>query len=141
MAKSRTAAKESSSGKRQPPPFPKLYKVDDEMRRLSAMLTAEVSAWPGVTLKPMFGFSSLYREKKIFASVPQTRAMYSARSVIFKLPEAEAASTRPKNDERIHGSQSIGKGWFGFELREPSDVTDALQWFSQAYEQAKPRSR
>jgi hypothetical protein len=55
--------------------------VDDEMRRVAGLLSAEVLRWPKVTAKPMFGMQALFRGKKIFAALPMTRAIGRPRSI------------------------------------------------------------
>jgi len=35
-----------------------------------AMLEKEISDWPGVSRRPMFGYQGLYRDGQIFAALP-----------------------------------------------------------------------
>ena len=52
---------------------PKMPPVSEEMKQWSAMLKTEVSGWPQITTKPMFGMMGLYRRKDIFGGLPVTR--------------------------------------------------------------------
>jgi len=51
---------------------PKMLRVSEETKQLSAMLGTELSTWPRVTTRPMFGLRGFYRGKKIFAALPVT---------------------------------------------------------------------
>ncbi|MBI1983963.1 MAG: hypothetical protein HYS61_07170, partial [Acidobacteria bacterium] len=66
----------------------KLPKTNVEMQRWCAVLEQEVSAWPQVNSRPMFGMLAFYRGKRIFAALPRTRAAETASSLLVKLPGA-----------------------------------------------------
>lgn len=119
--------------------MPKLFPIDDEMKELAAMLQKEISDWPGVTKKPMFGFQGLYRNGVIFAALPRSRAMHSPRSLIFKFASMSSANMdAAKQDSRIDAiSRMPGPGWHSFEVRSTSDLRDALEWLGRAYKAAK----
>jgi hypothetical protein len=119
--------------------MPKLFLIDDEMRELSAMLEKEISDWPGVSKKPMFGFQGLYRDGVIFAALPRSRAMNSPRSIIFKFASVTPAILdSAKNDTRVEAvSKMPGSGWFALELSEALAMQGALSWLARAYEAAK----
>ncbi len=118
-------------------PRPKLIKLSEEMERWSALLGSEVNTWPGVKIKPMFGFLSYYRGKQIFAALPKTKAMYSPNSIIFKFQRAnKALLTALHHDSRISLSEMGGAGWQCFELSSDSDLRDALGWLDRAYRAA-----
>jgi hypothetical protein len=110
---------------------PKLCKIDTEMQRWCALLEEEVATWPQVRTKSMFGMMSLYRGKNIFAAVPRTRAMGTARSVLIKLP-----GMKEKSLKRASGP---GAGWITFEINSERDITEGLRWLEQAYEKAGHR--
>src|SRR2546427_13217859 len=76
-------------------PRPSLPKVSEEMKAWSAALAAEITTWPGVTTRPMFGFTALYRHRKIFAVLPCTRGMETPNSLAFKLESAGAGTPAP----------------------------------------------
>jgi hypothetical protein len=118
---------------------PKLFPIDDEMKELSAMLETEVSDWPGVSKKPMFGFQGLYRDGVIFAALSRSRAMKSPRSIMFKFASVSPVIVdSAKKDSRVGTISGMpGAGWFAFELGEPSATQSALGWLGRAYEAAK----
>ncbi len=129
--KSKAKPKPDSGAKR---PRPKLLKLSEEMERWSALLGSEVATWPGVTIKPMFGFLSYYRGKRIFAGLPKTKAMHSPSAIIFKLERvSKALATALHRDPRIAISEMGGAGWQCFELASDSDLRDALAWLDRAY--------
>src|SRR6267143_1023298 len=68
--------------------MPKFYPIDDQMKELSAMLEKEISDWPGVSRRPMFGYQGLYRDGQIFAALPRSRAMKSPTSIMIKFASA-----------------------------------------------------
>lgn len=106
---------------------PKLFTTDSEMQRWCALLEQELSTWPEVSAKPMFGMIGFYHGKSIFAAIPRTKAAESARSLLIKL--AGVSDARLK---RQSGSES---GWATFELASLNDTSEALMWLEQAYEQ------
>ncbi|HEV8524643.1 MAG TPA: hypothetical protein VGQ71_09100 [Terriglobales bacterium] len=112
---------------------PKLHKVSEEVKEWAAMLACEVATWPDVHSKPMFGLMSFYRNDKIFAALPRTRALTSPHSIIFKF-HAENAATRKARQQL----QDYPAGrWLSFELRSANDLTAALRWLDLAYRAAK----
>jgi len=133
------AKKKSTKAKSNRPKMPKFFPIDDEMKELSAMLEKEVSDWPGVSKKPMFGYQGLYRGGKIFAALPRSRAMRSPRSLMFKFASMTPATIESvKKDSRVDTVSGMsGAGWFFFELDESSATKDALGWLGRAYEAAK----
>src|SRR5207248_2448438 len=95
-AGSKTCAKVTSSQRA------KMPAISDEMKRLSAMLEQELSTWPDVTVRPMFGMLGLYRHGVIFAALPRTRALHSGNSIIFKFdPMPRELLDRAKKDARV----------------------------------------
>ena len=113
---------------------PKMPPVSEEMKQWSAMLKTEVSGWPQISTKPMFGMMGLYRGKKIFGGLPVTRGFDTPNSVIFRFdPIPSELEERASKDKRI----SPGKRWFSFDVRSTEDLRDALWWLNQAYERTK----
>ena len=113
---------------------PKMPPISEEMKQWSAMLKTEVSGWPQISTKPMFGMMGLYRRKKIFGGLPVTRGFDTPTSVIFRFdPMPQDLEQRALRDSRI----SPGKRWFSFEVGATGDLRDALWWLNQAYEHAK----
>jgi hypothetical protein len=121
------------------PKMPKFFRIDDEMKELSAMLETEVSDWPGISKKPMFGYQGLYRDGAIFAALPRSRAMKSPRSIMFKFAFVSPAILESvKNDSRVDTVSGMsGAGWFFFELDDASATKGALGWLGRAYEAVK----
>jgi hypothetical protein len=113
---------------------PKMPPISEEMKQWSAMLKTEVSGWPQITTRPMFGMTGLYRRKKIFAGLPVTRGFDTPNSVIFRFDPIPAdLEQHALKDRRI----SPGKRWFSFNVGSAEDLRDALWWLNQAYECAK----
>ena len=113
---------------------PKMPPISEEMKLWSAMLKAEVSGWPQITTRPMFGMMGLYRRKKIFGGLPVTRGFDTPNSVIFRFdPMPLDLEQRALKEPRI----TPGKRWFSFEVQSTKDLRDALWWLNQAYEKTK----
>ena len=107
------------------------------MKGWSAALTAEAGTWPAVTSRPMFGFTALYRRKRIFAVLPRTRGMGTPNSLAFKLPVLSPSTRRRLEQEpRIRTTVMHASRWFAFELSSDRDLRDALEWLNRAYERA-----
>ena len=119
--------------------MPKFYPIDEEMKELSAMMEQEVSDWPGVAKKPMFGMQGMYRQGAIFAALPRTRAIRSPRSIMLKFTNAPKVMLESaKHDSRISGVSGMTAGnWVTFELEDVSAMKDALGWIGRAYEAVK----
>jgi hypothetical protein len=113
---------------------PTMPRISEEMKQWSAMLKAEVSGWPQISTKPMFGMMGLYRRKKIFGGLPVTRGFDTPNSVIFRFdPVPQDLEQRAHKDSRI----TPGKRWFSFEVASTGDLRDALWWLNQAFERTK----
>ena len=119
--------------------MPQWFPIDDEMKELSAMLENEVSDWPGVSKRPMFGYQGLYRDGAIFAALPRSRAMKSPTSIMIKFASATPAIVESaKKDSRVSTVSGMGRaGWLFFELDEASAMRSALGWLGRAYEAVK----
>jgi hypothetical protein len=107
---------------------PKLVKVDGEMQRWCAQLEDELSSWPHVTTRPMFGMLALYRNNTIFAALPRTRAADTPFSLMLKLPKTRG--------ERLKAGRGPGSGWVTFAIESETDIPEALRWLGRAYERA-----
>lgn len=116
---------------------PTLPAVSEQMKAWSAALVAEIETWPAVAIRPMFGFTALYRRKRIFAVVPRTRGMETPNSLGFKFPEpGRRTLALLQNEPRIRSAVMHKSRWFTFELSSDRDLRDALDWLSRAYEAA-----
>jgi hypothetical protein len=129
--------KRDMPAKRKPPTMrerPKMPPISEEMKLWSAMLKTELTGWPQVTSRPMFGMSGFYRRKKIFAALPVTRGFDTPSSIIFRFdPMPADLNQRAFKEPRI----TPGTRWFSFEVQSTVDLRDALWWLNQAYEAAK----
>ena len=113
---------------------PKMPPISEEMKQWSVMLKAEVSGWPRLYTKPMFGMMGLFRGKKIFGGLPVTRGFDTPNSVIFRFdPMPPDLEQRALKDSRI----APGKRWFSFNVASAADLHEALWWLNQAYEKTK----
>ena len=113
--------------------------ISEEMKQWSALLGQELSGWPQVSSRPMFGMRGFYRRKKIFAALPVTRGIKTANSFIFKFsPMPPDLRQRALKEPRINMDSKIpGARWFSFEMSSTADLRGALQWLNHAYECAK----
>ena len=117
---------------------PKLPAISEEMKAWSAALAAEVTTWPEVTTRPMFGFTALYRRDKIFAALPRTRGMESPNALAFKLESAAPKIlTRAQRDPRIQTTNMQKTRWWVYELASDADLRPALEWLDQSYKAAR----
>lgn len=104
------------------------------MRRWCGVLEAEVATWPGVTSRPMFGLSGYYRQGRIFAAIPRTRAVETPFSLLVKLPDVR--------DDRLNPGRGPGVGWRTFTLESEADIAAALRYLGRAYDKtATPAKR
>ena len=113
---------------------PKMPPISEEMKQWSAMLEQELTGWPQVSSRPMFGMLGFYRRKKIFAALPVSRAIETPNSFIFRFdPMPANLNQRALKEPRI----TPGTRWFSFEIQSTEDLRDALWWLNEAYEAAK----
>ena len=114
-------------------PRPKMPRIPEEMRQWSDLLLREILGWPGVSSRPMFGMTAVYRGNAIFGVLPRTRAMDTPYSVSFKiLLRNPSLKKRLEADLRILPSTRDAK-WISFELQSGEDLPDAIHWFARAY--------
>jgi hypothetical protein len=108
------------------------------MQRLCALLIDEVSEWPQVSSKPMFGFVSFYRGDTIFAAIPKSRALHTANSIIFKLPPGSKHRSKTTGDPQVLTEFTAGAfaNWFPLEIADESALRGAMGWLERAYETA-----
>jgi len=130
----------------------KLPKTDAEMQRWCAQLESEISKWPEVSSRPMFGMLAFYRARQIFAALPRTRAADTPFSLLVKLPEAtlskrsgkpEGTSPRRSGSQNLRGDRlsrsGPGAAWATFAMESATDIAEALRWLGRAYEKAGRR--
>ena len=112
--------------------------ASEEMKAWSAALSAELADWPNVSTRPMFGFTAVYRKKRIFAVLPRTRGIGSPNAIAFKLENAgPRVMSRLRAEPRIQTTVMRARRWFALELSSNGDLKDALDWLARAYEAAK----
>jgi hypothetical protein len=131
--------KKAAKSKSKRPKMPKFFPIDDEMKELSAMLEKEVSDWPGVSKRPMFGYQGVYRNGQIFAALPRSRSMKSPRSIMIKFASFSPSIIESvKKDPHVDPVSGMsGAGWFFFELDDAAATKGALDWLGRAYKAAK----
>lgn len=111
------------------------------MKQWSALLEAEISQWPAVTTRRMFGMLGIYRKGKIFAALPRTRCFETPRSVAFKLVEKTPQTVkRLQSDPRISSAWEQDSKWISYEVHSGEDLKDALKWFDLAYRNCLSRN-
>lgn len=107
------------------------------MKAWAAALADELLTWPQVRLKVFFGFTAIYRDSKIFALLPRTRALEQSNSIALKLVSAgPRILTRARRDSRIGHAEMQKSRWLTFALNAEADLRDVLQWLLRAYEAA-----
>ena len=120
---------------------PKLVPVSDQTKQWSAMLEQELSGWPNVKSRPMFGMISFYRGHTIFAALPRTRALSSPGSILFRFdPMPPKLVDRAKKQPGLRQESAFSKGnWLSLALEAAESLRDALWWLNHAYEFAGER--
>jgi hypothetical protein len=116
--------------------------VSEQMKAWSTALAAELVEWPQVTQKSFFGFTALYRGKKMFALLPRTRSIFKSNAVAFCM-EAANRSTRTlfEKDLRISAFDKDKTRWFTFEVSGDADLHDALDYLGKAFDCARIRKK
>jgi hypothetical protein len=104
------------------PRWVRTAKVSDEMRHVCALMDGEISRWPDVTARSMFGFRAYYREGVIFALLPETRSLDTPGSIAYKLAADGARE---------------GEKWISYETQGPESVRAALALLDRAYMAAR----
>jgi hypothetical protein len=116
---------------------PRPLQDSEEMKAWAAALAVETATWPQVQSRVFFGFTALYREDKIFALLPRTRALEPPNSIAFKLESAgPRIAARARRDSRIGHTEMRKARWFTFALNAEADLRDVLEWLLRAYEAA-----
>jgi hypothetical protein len=108
----------------------KLVLVGEEMRHIFAILTRELSGWPEVRARSMFGMRAFYRGTLIFAMLPEKRAFERPGTIAYKLPAAIATKPDKESDN-----------WKLFDLESEVDIAAALACLDKAYRQADASRR
>ena|ERR1022692_1570329 len=105
------------------------------MKAWAAALAGELTTWPQVRSNAFFGFTAIYRDRKIFALLPRTRTLEPSNSVAFKLGSAgPRILERARRDSRIGYTEMQKSRWFTFALSAEADIRDVLEWLLRSYE-------
>jgi hypothetical protein len=115
---------------------PRPHKASEEMKAWAAALAGELATWPKVRSRAFFGFTAVYREDRIFALFPRTRALEPANSLAFKLKPTARMAALARGDSRMGFTQMQKASWFTFAVSAEADLRDALEWLLRAYEAA-----
>lgn len=112
------------------------------MQRWCAQLESEISEWPDVSSRPMFGMLAFYRARHIFAALPRTRAAETPFSLLIKLPEGTPPGRSGRQE--VRGEERLSRGgpgasWVTFSMESATDIAEALRWLGRAYERAGGR--
>jgi hypothetical protein len=107
---------------------PAMRRVAEELKPMLEFLERELTSWPHVTAKPMFGMLGFYRRQRIFAALPRTRALGTPHAILCKLPHDKQPG-RP------------GKGWKTVEVFSDQELRKALDLLNRAYEQAAGKKK
>lgn len=99
---------------------PKFARVSEDMRRLAVLLEEEVLRWPGVSSKSMFGMRAIYRNKIIFALLPETKMIDRPNAIAYKFADR-------------HEARREGHQWQLFDVESEVDLTGALQILGEAH--------
>jgi hypothetical protein len=109
----------------------KLARASEEMKEWSGLLGQELSSWPSVTSRRMFGMTVFYRRGVVFAALPRTRSFDTSRSIAFKLYRRTAQIRKQlEADDRIANADAK---WISLELDGEKHLAKALEWFDLAY--------
>jgi hypothetical protein len=112
------------------------------MKEWSALLGAEISTWPAVTSRRMFGMTVFYRKGNVFGALPGTKTFTTPNSVAFKLYRKTPRMNKMlADDPRITDRRQEDGSWISFEIDNEKYLNDALQWLEQAYSNAKDLRR
>jgi hypothetical protein len=101
---------------------PSFAPTDEEMRRRSALLAAEMLRWPGTRMGKMFGMQSVYRGEVIFALLPTSRCLWGANTIAVKMNGAKGPE---------------GKKWQSVVVEDDAGLRGALERLEEAYRAAK----
>ena len=115
--------------------------ASEELQSLIASVEAEVSDWPTVQIKPMFGMKAIYRGKSIFALLPKTRSLRSGDEVWLKFPNTTAAVKRRISAEAriVPPRKPTGAQWYTVKDVKPDDYGWLIDWLSMAYKSARKK--
>lgn len=113
------------------------------MKSLVAAIEREVSSWPQVNLKAMFGMTAIYRGKSIFGLLPKTRSLYANDCVWMKFGKITPAIKKKLEAESriLPPRHPKGAQWYTISSVTPAEYGFTIEWLAIAHEAAKSGSR
>ena len=110
-----------------------------ELRGFVASIEQEVSSWPQVQLKPMFGMTAVYRARTIFGLLPKTRSLHSGDQVWLKFAKLTAPMKKKLAAEPriLPPTKPTGAQWYTISEVKPEDYSFVIEWLALAHEAAK----
>src|SRR5262249_36691332 len=106
------------------------------MKEWSALLGTELSSWPAVTSRRMFGMTAFYRKRKIFAVLPRTKAFGESQSIGFKMERKTPQILKQMAaDPRIVLREDAK--WISLEIVDEKGLKNALKWLDLAYRECR----
>ena len=113
--------------------------TQQELQSLLAAIEHEVSSWPRVQLKPMFGMTAIYRNRTIFGLLPKTRSIHKGDEIWLKFRKPTPATSKKISGEPriIPPSKPNGAQWYTLSEITPVDYSFVVEWLGTAYETAK----
>ena len=97
------------------PRRPLLQRQPPDQEHVFNLLAEELTAWPGVRIRPMFGLRAFYRGERVFAMLPHKRSLERPNTFGYKL--------RSK--------------WWLFEVDDAAAMGGAVERLAQAFEGAR----
>jgi hypothetical protein len=113
--------------------------ASEELAMLVAALQTEVSSWPGVRLKSMFGMTALYRGGKIFGLLPKTRNLRAADHVWLKFAKLTPAIQKriAAEPRMVQPHKPTGAQWYTLTAVSPQSYALVHDWLAIAHRAAK----
>lgn len=118
---------------------PPMVPASEELRTFVVAMEREVSSWPQVQLKPMFGMTAIYRRGTIFGLLPKTRSIHSGDQVWLKFAKRSPALKNKLAAERriLPPSKPKGAQWYTLSEVKPEDFSLTVEWLARAHSAAK----
>jgi hypothetical protein len=94
------------------PRRPLLKRQPPGLEHIFNLLAEELTAWPGVRMRSMFGLRAFYRGERIFAMLPHKRSLERSNTFGYK----------------------VGSKWRLFEVDEAAQIGGAVERLAHAFE-------
>jgi hypothetical protein len=117
--------------------------ASEELKGLVAAIEAEVSSWPQVSLKPMFGMTAIYRRNIIFGLLPKTRSLHAGDCVWIKFARLTPAIKKKLQQESrmVPPSKPTGAQWHTISAVTPAEYGFLIEWLANAHAAARSGSK